>query len=70
MYTHNPLDARPVTTGQPQPLQSNIPLGAALNDPLFSRALPEPNMHTQQKIVEIGVNYFSSFKGQKGKLWV
>jgi len=68
MITRNPLDPSPQKplTGQPQPVQTGVPLGALGNDPLFTRALPEPNVHIQQKIVDIGVNYFSSFKGQKG----
>ena len=70
MITRNPLDPQPKQpiTGQPQPLQTGIPLGALGNDPLFARALPEANVHIQQKIVDIGVNYFSSFKGQKGRI--
>jgi len=63
----NPLDRNQNTTNMNQNPHGKVPLSSMINDPLFARNVPQANVHTQQKIVELGVNYFNSFKGQKGK---
>ena len=59
-------DAFPFSSGDQR---DQPPLGGSTgmtSGPGMQFMMPEPNSHNAQKITELGFNYFSSFKGQKG----
>jgi len=66
LQQQNPLDRILNPGSLNQNPNAKTPLSSMINDPSFARNVPQPNVHTQQKVVDLGVNYFSSFKGQKG----
>jgi len=65
LQQQNPLDRILNPGSLNQNPNAKTPLSSMINDPSFARNVPQPNVHTQQKVVDLGVNYFSSFKGQK-----